>query len=176
MLMLLQSVTVNPSVGSVWSICRHWRHWQHYQDDVCWHDVLVLGQVQFWPQLAHQGKWTWYAWKQHTWYSLYVTNDYDWIFYLLLQSTHTCCLETFWCWCVSVDPQHPEFFSFGLFSKAGPTRKQVDVDATENKKIIHTFNAHEHLASLICKKKTNIYFRLSSLRRKYPTFSVFYVY
>lgn len=46
------------TLGSVWSVCRYRRYREHYQADVCWHDVLVLGQIQFWTQPAHQGKQT----------------------------------------------------------------------------------------------------------------------
>lgn len=84
------------TVGPVWRVCRNRRYRQHCQADVCWHDVLVLSQVQFWTQPAHQGKQTW-----HTLYNSIYISQLAITGQLLLkqrsQSTHAVCWEMFRC-------------------------------------------------------------------------------
>lgn len=48
------------TLGAVWSVCRNRRYWKRRQADVCWHDVLDFGQIQFWTQPTHQGKQRWH--------------------------------------------------------------------------------------------------------------------
>lgn len=35
-------------LGSVWGVRWCWGHFQHFQTPLCWNDVLVLCEVQFW--------------------------------------------------------------------------------------------------------------------------------
>lgn len=91
------------TLGSVWSVCRSWRYWQRYQDDVCWHVVLVLSQVQFWTQPAHQGKQTWQDIIQftlHIWWKLSIlpiieTKMYTYVLWNVLVLMIICCLHLF---------------------------------------------------------------------------------